>query len=166
MSYSREEYRLIKLGLLPKTTGPKPKKPLRRVSPKKLAEQAEAKKAGTDGELDKFFEKMRKKMVGTCQCGCGQKSQKHDDTFYRHCICHIFPKRIFKSVATNEYNWVERTFWGGHHTNFDEQGMDKWPLMADWHDIKERFHILAPLLTDTERKTKFYSLFEALIYTN
>lgn len=132
-------------------------------SKKRIEKEAELKKS-SDSTLDDFYESMRPKMVGTCQCGCGQKSHKKDDIFYRHCICHIFPKRLFKSVATHELNWVERTFWGGHHTNFDEQGMDKWPMMADWDDIKEKFHQLAPLLTDKERATKFYSKLEALIY--
>lgn len=135
-------------------------------SAKKIAQEKEWAKATKDSDLDDWFDRMRKKMVGTCQCGCGQKSQKNDDTFFRHCICHIFPKRIFVSISTNDLNWVERTFWGGHHTNFDEQGMDKWPLMADWDDIKERFHELAPLLTEEERATKFYSIFEKLIYSN
>jgi hypothetical protein len=132
-----------------------------KVSEKKKQEIKESK---GDNKIDKFFERNRKKMVGICQCGCAKKSQKSDDTFYRHGICHIFPKAKFPSVATNDYNWVERTFWEGHHTNFDEQGMDKWPAMADWDDIREKFFILAPLLTDEERATKFYQKLEKLVY--
>ena len=116
--------------------------------------------------LDKFFTDARKKMTGVCQCGCAEKSQKQDDTFFKHCICHIFPKSIFPSIANHPLNWVERTFWGGHHTNFDEQGMDKWPMMADWDDIKEKFHELAPQLTDEERAHKFYHKLEALVFAN
>lgn len=44
--------------------------------------------------------------------------------------------------------------------------MDRWPGMADWDDIKTKFHELAPLLTDAERATKFYSTLEKLIYAN
>lgn len=134
------------------------------VSEKRKAKLKEQGEQGSDSAMDLFFENARKSMVGICQCGCVQKSQKNDDTFYRFCICHIFPKRLFPSIATHPLNWVERTFWGGHHTNFDEQGMDKWPLMADWEDIKERFHVLAPLLTDEEREIKFYSQLEKLVY--
>ena len=61
-------------------------------------------------------------------------------------------------------NCVERAMYGGCHQNMDNQGMDKWPLFADWEDIKERFHVLAPLLTDQERGIKFYSTLELLIY--
>lgn len=137
---------------------------INKVSEKRKQKLKEQESQGTENAMDKFFEDARNKMVGVCQCGCAQKSQKNDDTFYRFCICHIFPKRLFPSIATHPLNWVERTFWGGHHTNFDEQGMDKWPMMADFEDIKERFHILAPLLTDEERSLKFYATLEKLIY--
>lgn len=133
-------------------------------SAKKIISEKIAKEAGTDTALDIFFNEQRKCMVGVCQCGCGKPSQKKDDTFFRHCICHIFPKKIFKSIATHPLNWVERTFWEGHHTNFDEQGVDRWPGMADWDDIKEKFHVLVPFLTDQERATKFYGMLEKLIY--
>jgi len=147
---------------------PKEKKVYRipKVSEKKKKQLALQKESGTDNGLDKFYEAARKRMAGVCQCGCAKKSQKKDDTFYRHCICHIFPKKTFKSISTNQLNWVERTFWEGHHTNFDEQGMDKWPMMADWDDIKEKFHQLVPYLTEQERATKFYSKLETLIYAN
>lgn len=129
----------------------------------KLKEQAGNMKVN---KMDKFFEDARKKMQGICGCGCGEKSQKHDDTFYRHCICHIFPKSIFESIADHPLNWVERTFWGGHHTNFDEQGMDRWPMYEDWEIIKNRFHVLAPLLTEEERGNKFYHRLEELVKAN
>lgn len=156
----------IKLNQLPKESGAKSKKPLKKKSDKKIAEEKELKDRGGDNSMDLFFMGMRKKMVGVCQCGCGQPSQKKDDTFYRNCICHIFPKRIFKSIAEHELNWVERNFWGGCHTNMDNRSIDLWKNFADWDDIKEKFHQLAPLLTDKERKTKFYSSLEKLIYTN
>ncbi len=157
----QEQLRLIKLGLMNKTTGAKPKKPIPKVSEKRKQELA---KVSGDSEMDLFFERNRKKMTGICQCGCGQKSQKNDDTFYRGSICHIFPKRIFKSIADNDYNWVERTMFGGCHSQMDDSSIAKWVNFVDWEDIKERFHILAPLLTDAERKTKFYHNLEKLIY--
>lgn len=163
MSYLDERRKHIEAGRpLPE----KEKKYLRKISPKRQAKLDEQKESGTDQARDKFYESMRKKMVGVCQCGCGQKSQKSDDTFFRHCICHIFPKKIFKSIETHPLVWVERTFWGGHHTNLDEQGMDKWPAMADWDDIKEKFHVLSELLTDAERATKFYNNLSKLVYAN
>jgi hypothetical protein len=144
----------------------KPPIPLARESAKKKAEKVEAKKAldGADPLKERWFKARRKEMVGTCQCGCGNKSSKHDDLYFRHSAAHIFPKGLFESVMYHPLNFVERAFWGGCHTNMDERGLDKWPAMADWEDIKERFHTLAPLLTDEERATKFYTHLERLVY--
>lgn len=139
---------------------------IKKISDKRSAKLKEQKESGGDNEMDLFFERNRRKMIGICQCGCAEKSQKKDDTFYRNCICHIFPKRIFKSIATNDFNWVERTFWGGHHSNMDNKSIDLWVNFADWEDIKEKFHQLAPLLNPEERKTKFYSHLEKLVYNN
>jgi hypothetical protein len=135
-------------------------------SKKKLAQEAEEKKLRGDDDtlMEQWFKARRKELTGICQCGCGNKSQKHDDTFFRGSCCHIFPKAIFESIMYHPLNCVERAMMGGCHHNMDNQGMDKWPLFADWDDIKERFHVLAPLLTDKERGHKFYSLLEPLIY--
>lgn len=137
-----------------------------RKSKKKLAQEAEEKKLRGDDDslMEQWFKARRKELTGTCQCGCGQPSSKKDDTFFRGSCCHIFPKNDFESVMYHPMNCVERAMFGGCHTNLDNQGLDKWPSMADWDDIKERFHILAPLLTDQERALKFYSKLESLVY--
>jgi hypothetical protein len=166
MKEEKQPYNLmmIRNGLSPKTTGKKERKPIKKISDKLKAEREKEKVAGGDNEMDLFFERMRKRLTGICQCGCTRKSSKNEDDHYRASISHIFPKRIFKSIATNEYNWVERNFWDGCHSNTDNRSMDLWVNFADWEDIKERFHILAPLLTDEERKHKFYTHLEKLIY--
>ena len=159
-----ERFRKIKLGQLPPEAVAKKKKPIAKIGKKKLAENAAAKENEGDNGLDKFFERNRKKMIGICQCGCARKSSKIEDEFYRCSICHIFPKRIFKSVATNDYNYVERNFWDGCHGNMDNRSMDKWVNYADWDDIKEKYFMLAPLLTEDEKKTKFYKHITKLVY--
>lgn len=114
--------------------------------------------------LDKWFGLVRNKLTGKCQCGCGKPSSKYDDKYYRHSCAHLFPKRIFKSILDHPDNYVERAFWGGCHTQMDESSMAKWVEKADWDVIKEKFHNLAPLLTDQERGTKFYRNLESLVY--
>lgn len=135
-------------------------------SAKKLKQEAEEKKLRGDDDtlLEQWFKARRKELTGTCQCGCTKQSQKKDDTFFRGSCCHIFPKATFKSVMYHPINCVERAMFSGCHHNMDNNGLEKWPLYADWEDIKERFHILAPLLTDEERGHKFYSILEALVY--
>ncbi len=137
-----------------------------KISEKKKKEMAEekARLGGDDTELDKFFKDQRKKLIGICQCGCARKSSKHENEHFKSSIAHIFPKSIFESIKCHPLNWVERNFWDGCHTNMDHGGLEKWPMFADWEDIKERFHTLAPLLTDKERSHKFYSHLEKLVY--
>lgn len=162
---SIENIRRIKeQASLPKQ--PKQRKPIAKKSAKKIKQEAEEKKLRGDDDtlMEQWFKARRKELTGTCQCGCGQNSQKNDDTFFRGSCCHIFPKATFESVMYHPLNCVERAMFGGCHHNMDNNGLDNWPCFADWEDIKERFHILAPLLTDEERKTKFYSKLESLIY--
>lgn len=145
---------------------PRQRKPIAKKSAKKLKQEAEEKKLRGDDDtlMEQWFKTRRKELTGTCQCGCGRPSQKNDDTFFRGSCCHIFPKSIFESVKYHPLNCVERAMMGGCHHNMDNQGMNKWPMFADWEDIKERFHVLAPLLTDQERGHKFYNILESLVY--
>lgn len=159
-----EQIRQLQLARIPKAK--KAAQPIKPMSDKKAAQIAEEKRLlqGDDTKKEKWFKARRIELTGTCQCGCGMPSQKNDDLYFRHSIAHIFPKAIFPSIATHPLNCVERSFWLGCHTNMDEQGLDKWPNMADFDDIREKFFILAPMLTDEERATKFYQKLEQLVY--
>lgn len=133
---------------------------------KQLDEEKKQRLPDEDSAKEAWFKNVRKKLVGTCQCGCGQKSQKADDTYFRNSCCHILPQRLFESVKYHPLNYVERAFWGGCHTNMDDRSISLWPNMADFDDIREKFFELAPLLTGEERATKFYSQLEILVYAN
>lgn len=144
----------------------KVRKPIAKKSKKKLQQEVEEKalRGSDDTLIEQWYKARRKELTGVCQCGCAQPSQKKDDTFFRGSCCHVFPKAIFESVMYHPLNCIERAMFGGCHANLDEGGLDKWPMMADWEDIKERFHVLAPLLTDQERSHKFYHKLESLVY--
>jgi len=134
--------------------------------------------APIEAELDdkvlkeKWFQSVRPKLTGTCQCGCGNPSSKKDykdldgkvASHFRSSICHIFPKRDFHSVKYHPLNYVERAFWGGCHSNMDNLSLNRWVNFADWDDIKAKFHVLAPLLTEQEKSLKFYTQLEILVY--
>lgn len=165
-----ERLQKIKLGQAPKESGPKPKKPLKRIGDKKAAEIKSAKQVLGEDETIKegWFKRRRNEMSGTCQCGCAIPSSKYDDKNFRSSICHIFPQRLFPSVQFHHLNWVERKFWAtgdtsACHAQMDNKSMDLWPKMADWDDIKEKFFILEPLLTEEERKKKFYLHLKKLV---
>lgn len=155
-----EELRRIKMeaGI------PKPKKyySIPRVSKKRQKRMAEDGRP-LEERLDEWFLERRKEMVGVCQCGCGGTSCKLDNDFYRNSIAHIFPKAYFKSVATHPLNWVELDFWKGHHTNFDQQGVEKWVNYACWDDIKAKVIAMDPYLTPEEKGRKFYQVLIDLV---
>lgn len=188
-----ERYRLIKLGLLPKT-GPKKKKPLRKVGLAKQAADALEKEArgGGDGEMDLFFDAMLKRCTGKCLF-CNSKTTAIDPKFYRDdnpkwseeandkkhertiemmkraSIAHLLPKREinkggFPSVGTNEDNWIELCW--QCHTSFDT-GKITWELIFDSKEreiIKEKLLNVLPLVAMEERKHKLYSKLENLVY--
>lgn len=174
---SEEQLRLLRQARTPKL---KPgKKPIRKKSEKKLAQEAEERKlVSSDGDTlkEQWFKARRKEMTGVCQCGCAETSSKKDDVNFRSSIAHIFPKNKewgFESIMYHPLNWVERRFWAktsgdfnACHIIMDDTSMDRWVNMADWWDIKEKFYILAPLLTDEERGTNFYTRLEKLVYAN
>lgn len=116
--------------------------------------------------LDDWFDDRRQELSGICQCGCGKPSSKDSDQYYKYSIAHIFPKAIFKSIATHPVNYVERAFWGGCHTIMDTKGIDYWPNMADWATIKERILILLPLVDKKERTHKLYAIIEQTAIMN
>lgn len=154
---------------------PKVKKPMRRESEKSRAKREEEKKlVSSDGDtlMQQWHKQRRKEMTGTCQCGCGEASQKNDGLWFRSSAAHIFPVHLFKSIMYHPLNWVERRMWAGYagtsacHSIMDDTSMERWPGMADWEDIKAKFFILAPLLTPDEKATKFYGQLEKLVYEN
>lgn len=167
-----EQLRLLQIARTPKE-----KKPYRMPtkSKKKIAQEAAEKKlVSSDGDTlkEQWFKARRAEMTGVCACGCGEASQKHDNIWFRSSAAHIFPKGLFESVMYHPLNWVERRFWAGIHgtnachTVMDEAGLDRWPNMEDWSIIRERFFILAPLLTPEEKGTNFYTKLEKLVYAN
>lgn len=112
------------------------------------------KKDEVTGETFKeaWFQSRRNEMTGFCQCGCGKMSSKDSDKYFRFSACHILPQRNFPSIQFHPLNFIEMAFWGGCHTNFDEQGSDKWPELACWEEIKEKFLILYPLTKPEEHQ--------------
>ena len=133
---------------------PKPKKPIAKKSEKKLKQEAEEKgvvnKGGGNG-LDRWFQARRKEMTGVC-AHCGGKSSKHQDQWYRASVAHLLPKRIFRSVATHEKNWVELCFWGNNcHGNYDGYMLDI-TQMNCYDLIIERFIAMYPDIAPKERR--------------
>lgn len=151
----------IKLGLEDKTTGPKPKKAIPKKSAKRAAQEAEQRKSG-DSKLDKWFEEMREWCTGKCVF-CNGSTPYRNKELWRIAIAHLLPKAKFKSIATNENNWIELCW--DCHTNFDS-GKITWEMLFDSHEwltIKEQLKLILPLVAPEEHKYKLYSKLMELV---
>lgn len=110
-------------------------------------------KVDTSGnsELNRWFLERRKEMTGFCH-HCGNKSTKHNDTYFKFSICHILPKRLFKSVATHESNFIELCFWGNNcHGNMDNNMLDLIDLNC-FDEVVEKFLKMYPSIDKKERR--------------
>jgi hypothetical protein len=176
MAYSREQYNRIKLGLEPKTTGPKPKKAIPKVSAKKRAEDAEAKEAYLKsrentsvprGTLDKislnqWFDYHMEHSEPVCS-ECGMRAdwvkQPGYEKIWKACQAHVLPKKKsygFPSIAANIDNHIVLfPSWGGHlcghHGEYDSSWFNA-TTMKIWPQVVERFRQLYPLISEKERK--------------
>lgn len=144
---------------------PKSKKPyyIPKISKKRQEKLDREKQNGTDIGLDIFFEKMRKKCKGRCFF-CNQSTTYKNDELWRIAIAHLLPKKHFKSIATDENNWVELCW--NCHTDFDSAKIT-WELLKDskeWEVLKEKLFQLLPMIPTHERKNKLYSRLERLVY--
>lgn len=128
----------IKLGLLPKESGPKPKKPIAKKSPKKIAEEKEERASrGPDGdtELQKFMKNAIKRMRGVC-AETGLRTETKIFKYACMSIAHILPRQKVKSVQYHPLNWVELDV--GMHVKFDKMSWEEREQMGCWPEIRNK----------------------------
>lgn len=90
-------------------------------------------------KLDLWFKERRKEMTGVCT-ECGKTTSKNNDKYYKWSICHIVPKSLVRSVATNPCNWIELC--QQHHQEYDNT-FDKAAAMMCFGEIKHKFQLFA-----------------------
>jgi hypothetical protein len=153
MAYSREQYNLIKLGLAPKTTGPKPKKPMKRVSDKKRKEDVEAKEArgGEATDQQKWYEKIMQSEEPKCW-ETGDRLNKQDKLGWHGSVAHCLPKSLFPSVATHPMNYMILSMWNGSHANYDRSWESAAKMKVWKYALKIIITVLLPCLTPEEKR--------------
>lgn len=166
MDFQEQRRNHILAGRPPKI---KEKKSIKQKSDKKVAEEA-AIKAMTDPDEDSqqeyWYKSRRSEMTGWCKCGCGEKSQKHNNKFFRCSACHIFPKRLFESIRYHKLNWIELAWIGGCHNNMDDGSLENWPNMECWGEMVGKIKQLDPLIAPEEKNQKFYSALMEFVEKN
>lgn len=152
MNY-REQLALIRQGLAPKTTGPKPKKPMKRVSDKKLAADAEEKKArGEEAtDLQKWYQKIMDSEEAKCW-ETGERIDKNDKFGWHGSVAHILPKELFPSVETHPMNYMILKMWGGTHGQYDSSWENAAKMKVWPYALKIIVGTLLPCLTPEEKR--------------
>lgn len=176
MSYSREQYQRIKLGLEEKTTKAKPKKAIPKISAKKKAENALEKEAYLKSRenisvprgtleilsLNQWFDYHMEHSEPVCsECGSRQDWVKQPgyEKIWKACQAHVLPKKKtygFPSIAANIDNHIVLfPSWGGHlcgdHGFYDSNWFNA-STMNVWPQIVEKFKKLYPLISKVELK--------------
>jgi hypothetical protein len=148
-----ERMKLIKLGLAPKEAVAKAKKPMKRVSDKKKAQDAEAKEArgGEATELQKWYQKIMDSEVPKCW-ETGEKIDKNDKFGWHGSIAHILPKELFPSVETHPVNYMILKMWGGTHGQYDSNWENAAKMKVWPYALKTIIGTLFPCLTPEEKR--------------
>jgi len=101
-----------------------------------------------NSEQELWYWARRYEMVGKCsENGCNEPTNKKDDRYYRWSVCHLVPKSLCPSVATNFYNWIELCW--GHHSEFDST-FDKAASMKCFVEAKRKFGLFQHLIPANE----------------
>lgn len=163
LSEYQKQLALIRSGQAPKTTGPKPKKPLKRVSDKKAAEDKLAKEDSGESGLDKYFDYHMTNSFPKCD-NCGMVAEWLLEEKYAHvwrgCQAHVLRKKDniggFPSVATNLTNHLVLfpgygKYLCGCHDLFDSsyEAMAKMAVFPKAIDIINQLY---PFIAKEERK--------------
>lgn len=170
-----ERMKLIKLGLLPKEAVPKKKKPLRNKSLKTQAQEAEAKKSnsveGKEETLNDWFQKIENKHWGIYDqemvdiggqdcCKCMECGKLISRTYARRATAHLLPKKLFKSIATNDLNYLILGSGCGCHDKTHR--IDKFVTMKIWPQAAKQINELLKVLPYDELKYVSQQLYDAL----
>lgn len=153
LSEYQQKLNRIKLGQEPKTTGPKPKKPIAKKSAKKL-EQEKAEKKERGGEstnLQKWYEKIMQNEPGKCW-ETDVNINRMDKLGWHGSVAHILGKRDFPSVATHPQNYMILCMWNGSHGNYDSS-WERAATMKVWkYALNIIINVLLPLLPPEEKR--------------
>lgn len=142
----------------------KKKYKLNKVAPKTAAKKAEQEKAnskeGKEETLNQWFEKIAKRHllggIGLCmECGAPIPAE-----YMRHATAHLLPKKNFKSIATNDLNYLILCAGNGCHDKTHR--LDKFVTMRVWPQAAKQINQLLPLLPYDELKYVSQQLYDAL----
>lgn len=135
-----------------------------KISKKKQAEIDAQKVVGKPAsklELDLWFHNIQVYHCGTLGGAvCSECGTWIPAAYMRAATAHLLPKKLFKSVATHELNYLILGAGCGCHAKTDR--VDKFVTMKVWPEAARRIKIMMPLLPFDELKYLSSQLLKAL----
>lgn len=101
-------------------------------------------------DLNEWFNRIELKHSNGKGCYCMECGEWIPQQYMRHATAHLLPKKIFKSVATHELNYLILGAGCGCHQKTDR--LDKFCKMKVWPEALRRIRIMMPLLPFDELK--------------
>ena len=143
----------------------KDKKPIAKKSAKRIEKEKEQKAAEVKPvgklELAVWFSHIQEFHWGIMNtCLCMECKAPIPIQYSRHATAHLLPKKLFKSVATHESNYLILGAGCGYHAKTDR--VDKFIQMKVWPEAARRIKIMMPLLPFDELKYLSSQLLTAL----
>lgn len=141
-----QKLQMIKNGQLPKECVPKAKKPIPKKSVKKIQSEKEAKEAGGDSALSKWFLEIwvKHSLNGKTGTHCQECGIWIPPDYIHHSTAHLLPKKIFKSVCMHPLNYLILGASCGCHEKTHR--IDKFIQMKIWPEAARRIKEMIPLL--------------------
>lgn len=147
-----------------KKYSPIPKKSAKRIE-KEKEQKASGSKEASKLELDVWFTEIEKKIIfGDLGTYCKECNAWIPKQYIRHATAHLLPKKIFKSVATHELNYM--IYGAGCGCHEKTHRVDKFIQMKTWPEAARRIKIMIPLLPMDELRHISNQLLEALDNTD
>ncbi len=127
--------------------GKKEPQPIAKESTKMKEKKKQERKAGGNSsklELDKWFFDIQKKEFGAHFTYCMECGERVYREYARHATAHLLPKKIFKSVATHELNYLILGAGCGCHEK--THTVSKFITMKIFPEAARRIKEMMPLL--------------------
>jgi len=129
-------------------------------SAKRIAQEKAQKKIGNHNTLNEWFDVVAKRHLVNGYAVCQECGGLIPGDYMRHATAHLLPKKLFKSVSTNDLNYLVLCASNGCHDRTHR--IDKFVQMKVWPIAAKRITELIPLLPYDEMKYISKQLYDAL----
>lgn len=129
-------------------------------SAKRIAQEKQQKETAGPNTLNEWFDAVAKRHLVNGYAVCQECGGVIPEDYMRHATAHLLPKKIFKSISTNDLNYLILCAGNGCHDKTHR--IDKFVTMKVWPIAAKRIEQLIPLLPYDEAKYISKQLYDAL----